>query len=145
MSEKKVEDYTFEDCLNHPVGHVYAKWDNGRYSFLVIRGHSCLLAYFGVGRDHNWYGKSYQMLERLGFPEVHGGLTFSDGGDDDMRPKDKWWFGWDYAHYGDKIFSITRMSVPKQRDEHFWTPAEVIEELRRIEDYLIARDKRIGN
>jgi hypothetical protein len=62
-------------------------------------GYRC--GYVRVPPGHPWHGKDYSSIEP--YPEVHGGLTFSEadtdcgkGGDDNA-----WWLGFDCAHHMD--------------------------------------------
>ena len=57
--------------------------------------------YVGLPPEHPWFGKDYDQIEP--YPEVHGGLTYSD----DHKPKHEsdglWWIGFDCAHAGDLV------------------------------------------
>ena len=62
-------------------------------------GYRC--GYVRVPAGHPWHGLDYDAIEP--YPEVHGGLTFSQadtdcgkGGEDNA-----WWLGFDCAHVGD--------------------------------------------
>lgn len=89
---------------------------------LIHRGPSgALCGYVGVPPGHRFHGKDYNAVyscdaeDGRSFPEVHGGLTFSDlcseteradgGGICHIpapgRPADVWWLGFDCAHSGD--------------------------------------------
>jgi hypothetical protein len=83
---------------------------------LIVRNRlGALCGYVGVAPEHPWHGIPYN--HRLGDDEpqeiisVHGGLTFSDGCDDDGdeataichiaepgQPDHVWWFGFDCSH-----------------------------------------------
>lgn len=62
--------------------------------------------YVGVDRDHPWFRVDYDDVEP--YPDVHGGLTFSDfchgrichtvEPGEDQRV---WWLGFDCSHSGD--------------------------------------------
>jgi len=69
-----------------------------------------LNGYVAVPRGHPGYGKDYDSMpyEDLFPVEVHGGLTFSKEGDGDTWPEG-WWFGFDCAHAGDLVPSISRL------------------------------------
>jgi len=70
--------------------------------------------YVGVHADHPLHGLDYDS-DAVGHLEVHGGLTYADGCQEDERPiehrvchipapgepDDVWWFGFDCAHYMD--------------------------------------------
>lgn len=61
---------------------------------MPITGHLC--GYVGVCTSSPLYGIDYGSLDSV---EVHGGLTYSGK----MSDSDKWWFGFDCAHYGDHL------------------------------------------
>lgn len=79
----------------------------------VSDSHHC--GYIEVPKNHPLFGKEYSescdSLTEGGPPEsvfdVHGGITYSGGGEDSSYPveSDGWWFGYDCAHAGDKKFS----------------------------------------
>jgi hypothetical protein len=68
--------------------------------------------YVGVDQSHPWHGKSYNDLPDYG-PEIHGGLTFSEGCQEGPpeetichvpepgAPDNLWWFGFDCHHAWD--------------------------------------------
>ena len=74
------------------------RFGNGYRILILSCGiHPC--AYVGVPSDHPLAGFSYMDLLHL--IDCHGGLTFSDEGDGEARPRGYFWYGWDYAHAGD--------------------------------------------
>lgn len=96
---------------------------------LIHRGPSgALCGYVGVPPGHRFHGVGYDDVhyydedEGRSFPEVHGGLTFSDsrseveradGGGichipEPGRPADVWWLGFDCAHCDDLCPGHTR-------------------------------------
>ena len=93
---------------------------------LVIHTGFSMCAYIGVPKSH-WLSN----MEDLQF-DCHWGVTFSGEGDGQLRPEGWYWYGWDYAHYGDHI-AFPEGSIPPQLAEHFnnifrgkkWTLAEV--------------------
>lgn len=58
--------------------------------------------------------------------DVHGSLTFSDGGEGSTYPvaSDLWWFGYDCGHHGDapsdEYLAVKRAENP--RLAHLWRP-----------------------
>ena len=59
--------------------------------------HRC--GYVGLDPDHHLYKIKYEAQE---LPlHVHGGVTYSGGGDDYPVESDLWWLGFDCAHWGD--------------------------------------------
>lgn len=107
---------------------------------LIVRGPSgALCGYVGVPAGHPWHGVHYNNVglyegpDRYDpdwYPEVHGGLTYSDSCRHDEssaegichvpqngEADDVWWLGFDCAHLHD----YTRMSSPasfRERDPH---------------------------
>lgn len=101
---------------NEPDKMQYTDKATG-YPCLIVRhgesGHLC--GYVGVTEGHPAFGKGYDDVRVDGeWPEVHGGLTFSDfcqetkeectgichtveAGENDRV----WWFGFDCAHHQD--------------------------------------------
>jgi len=92
-------------------------------------GHRC--GYVGVPKDNKFYGKDvfnlYDWEEEKGVElDVHGGVTFSEGGKETKYPieaKDTWWLGFDTAHACDKKdFGIIKELNPENYEfykEHF--------------------------
>lgn len=112
---------------------VYDKFDEG-LRFIVMRGPVAWCAYVGVPLDHPLAGFSYDDLPSV---EAHGGLTFaSEGGREGSWPKGYYWYGWDYAHAGDRTVSDYRMSLEKPNDplwkldekDKDWTIDEVVKD-----------------
>jgi hypothetical protein len=58
-------------------------------------GYRC--GYVGVPESSPSYGHDYKDVD----VEVHGGLTYADGGKDYPVDSDLWWFGYDCAHLYD--------------------------------------------
>lgn len=81
---------------------------------LIVRNHhGALCGYVGVPPGHPLHGKDTEEADRF---EVHGGLTFAGGCDEDApeghgichvpepgRPDDVWWLGFDCGHAWDVI------------------------------------------
>lgn len=67
---------------------------------MMSLGHRC--GYVGVPKEHKYYGANYVDVNHI---DCHGGLTYSSPHENCNYPvkehSDLWWFGWDYAHYGD--------------------------------------------
>lgn len=73
----------------------------------IYKGHACrvlrmipcgyLCGYVGITKASPLYGVDYcELYEDV---SIHGGLTYSGK----MSDSDKWWFGFDCAHYGDRL------------------------------------------
>lgn len=97
-----------------------AQWidDKTGLDCLIIRGPSgALCGYVGVPESNQFFDIDYDSVRgdtfEDGYPDVHGGLTFSDRcrpSDDESRGichagnianKMVWWLGFDCAHSGD--------------------------------------------
>lgn len=66
--------------------------------FVILSLGSHPTAYVRIPETHEWYKKDYMDIDI----DCHGGLTFaSTGVSKDVKTKDGWWVGWDYAHDGD--------------------------------------------
>lgn len=69
--------------------------------------------YVGVPSQHPLYKKTIKHeIDELVF--AHGGLTFSDFGDEKILPKNAWWFGFDCHHSNDTIHNWTFKRVKKE-------------------------------
>ncbi len=82
-----------------------------------IKNQKWRCGYVGIKKGHPLYKKSYGEIEERGGTSVHGGLTFSDVGNDEFRPKDYWWIGFDCNHANDNIKYWTFKRVKKEVKE----------------------------
>lgn len=118
---------TFAEIAADPRGTVYHEEDCETFQFLIIRGGASLCAYVGVPLDHPLAGKPYDD-----FPlDCHGGLTFSDKGDGGWgHLEGYWWYGWDYAHLGDRSFydSRLKLNIPAFPGQREWTVSMVLKD-----------------
>lgn len=127
---------TFEECTEDEIGTVYYEWEEEGYKVLIMRGPASINGYIGVPQNHVFWDKGCDDLDI----DCHGGLTFSHMGSKD---DDKWilgwyWFGWDYAHHGDKCF------YDLDGGQHGWTPYEVRNEaIDVLEQFKNANKKSI--
>jgi hypothetical protein len=114
MEERNVDKSAWGDgpWQNEPDKKQWVDEETGLPCLIVRNGHGALCGYVGVPNGHPWYGVSYDDVRVEGdeWPEVHGGLTFSDkcqeGGKichkvEPGEPDDVWWLGFDCAHSGD--------------------------------------------
>lgn len=115
-------------CLNDDPGKIYADWEQDNYRCLVMRGPSSICGYIGVKPDHPYFGKDYSSLEH--YIECHGGLTFAREGNGHW-PEGYWWFGWDYAHYGDACFYELKEGRVNY-DEFEYSPQDVYNEFPEV-------------
>lgn len=67
---------------------------------LIMRGRRALCAYVGIPLGHPLAGHNYDDIP---IP-CHGGLTYAGEGSEGYRPVGFYWYGWDYAHFGDRAF-----------------------------------------
>lgn len=120
---------TFAELAADPRGTVYHEEACETSRFLIVRGGASLCAYVGIPLAHPLAGKNEDALPL----ECHGGLTFSDKGNGRWgRLEGYWWYGWDYAHGGDRSFyslSYPRMAV--DRDEREWTVPMVLKDCQK--------------
>lgn len=110
---------SFPDLAAYPRGHVFADRFEDGVRFLIMRGGGSLTAYLGIPSEHPLAGFQYNDLPL----ECHGGLTFSEAGSGKERPAGFWWYGWDYAHFGDRSFYD--LKYPWEADAKEWTVEEV--------------------
>lgn len=85
--------------------------------------------YVAVPRSHPAWERDYDKLDI----QVHGGLTFGQQGVENDRQWDDpelWWFGFDTAHAGDKIYYSS--GEISDSDGHYWTVEEVAEETENM-------------
>jgi hypothetical protein len=113
----------WKEVLDAKPGHIFVdKFDEG-VRFIIMRGPASLCAYVGVPEEHPLAGFDYESLP----VDCHGGLTFASKGTNDW-PKGFFWYGWDYAHSGDRSTyddDPTRTLVRPDRSEKRWTVKEV--------------------
>jgi hypothetical protein len=95
---------------------------------LILELDLCIAAYVGVPLEH-----PFANLEGMDFP-CHGGVTFSGPGDGDVRPAGWYWYGWDYAHFGDQLMLPAELlsSLPLLGSGKRWTLPEVEAELSEV-------------
>ena len=113
---------TFEELAKLESGTILKDWYEDGVRYLIMRGPSALCAYFGVPLDHPLAGHDYDDLP----VECHCGLTFAGEGDGEMRPDGVYWYGWDYAHSGDKSFyDLERRAGSMIEADKAWTLDDV--------------------
>lgn len=93
------------------------EFESDGFSCLLLRN-SSWCGYVAVPPGHPWHGKNYDEVRIAddGWPDVHGGLTYSHkcNGAICHIPKpgesdDVWWVGFDCAHSGDLcLYTIAR-------------------------------------
>jgi len=115
---------TFEELATLESGTILKDWFEDGVRYLIMRGPGALCAYFGVPLDHPLAGFCYDDLS----VDCHGGLTFGSEGDGEMRPAGVYWYGWDYAHSGDKSFYDIKYGT--DRGDKAWTVEDVEKDIQ---------------
>lgn len=103
--------YTIENeqwTLNGGLHVIRNGWGNG---------------YVAVPPSHCLYRIDY--LDKLDQILVHGGLTYSDFGDDENAPKDWWVFGFDTRHFEDTLENWPKERVIEETMSLFWQLLEL--------------------
>lgn len=123
-SEKHM-NRTVRDLRADAVGTVYIDRREDGFRFVVLRGRVSLCAYVGIPPTHPIADHHYDDLPI----DAHGGLTYAGpsliGVDSDL-----FWYGWDYAHAGDRLlYGFTDPS-----DGREWTPDLVDADSRHARD-----------
>ncbi len=123
------------------VGTIVADWFDEGVRAIIMRGPASFCVYLGIAENHPLAGFSYDDVP----VEAHGGLTFSAKGGEKYKkghhkkgeftpwPIGFWWYGYDYAHLGDKTDFDYPPKVQKEMDkfkdnhldEHNWTIGEI--------------------
>lgn len=65
--------------------------------FFIPLGHRC--GYVGLPKGHEYYGKDTRKIPI----RCHGGITFAENSLYGQDDNDKWWIGFDCAHYFDGV------------------------------------------
>ena len=115
-----MKEHTWEELKALEVGTIVHDEIGEGLRFIIMRGPASLCAYIGMTKDHPLAGWSYDDIPI----SAHGGLTFAGKGDD-FRPKDMYWYGWDYTHSGDYNFYDYNTKGKK------WLVKDVIDDCKR--------------
>ena len=121
-------DITWQDVVAAPFGHIFVdvEGENGTF-FVVLRGPKSLCAYLSAPVEHPLEGVPYQDID--GVIPVHGGFTHSGTLEHFPAIKEqRHWFGWDYAHGGDRSVSDAYGPIPASTYETSWTPSMVVDD-----------------
>lgn len=73
---------------------------------------------------------------RVDYVRVHGGFTYCDIGYWDEESKKTSWLGWDYAHYGDYVYSYYSDVMPWLDKK--WSTTEIYGEVISVIEQIIA-------
>ncbi len=82
-----------------------------------IKNQKWRCGYIGIIKQHPLYKKDYNEIEERWGTSVHGGLTFSEIGDDRFYLKNYWWIGFDCNHSNDDMRYWTFERVKKEVKE----------------------------
>lgn len=131
---------SFEELAQDKDGTVYVREPlktKPPTLLVILKGPASLCAYVGIPASHPMAGKDYDHVDL----DVHGGLTYSDAELINV-PEDKYyWYGWDYAHGGDKSFYELSPTIREMRKrlgvdfhikDHGWTVPDVYRDAYRI-------------
>lgn len=126
--ENRGSDKSFDQLAEDERGTVYVDaYENG-VRYLIMRGGASLCAYVGVPADHPLAGHSSEDVSL----DCHGGLTWASEGEGDSagRPTGWYWYGWDYAHAGDRsLYDVKHPDMPAIPGEREWTVEDVQKEI----------------
>ena len=121
MNIEEARALTFQELAKLDAGTLLVdayKWD---IRYRVMRAGASLTVYVGVPSSHPLAELSYDELPI----SVHYGLTFGRDGDGEFHPENWYWYGWDYAHLGDKTFLDVEQGWGSIDDKE-WTVEDVI-------------------
>lgn len=94
------------------------------YEYIIVSYGSHPCCYIGLDENNKFYGVSYLDIDL----DVHGGLTYSDNLFHVIGNSDRWYIGWDYAHYGDRFGNRYSSSIMNYSYDHTWKTKELIKE-----------------
>lgn len=109
------------------------------YSFFIVNYGTHPCAYVEIPKNHKYFGIGYDEIDIY----VHGGLTFSNN-DFFYNPiviENKWFIGWDYAHYGDYIGHSIKFEKFYSEDDHKWTTEKMFEDVVEVIEQLIKAEE----
>jgi hypothetical protein len=94
------------------------------------------VAYIGIEENHPLAGFDYEDIPI----DVHGGLTYSQIGNDEYLPKGYYWYGWDYAHSGDyavyyedhSILANGKKWTLEEIKNHVWWATNTFSKLKKL-------------
>lgn len=142
MSKRK--DNVKQYCtLFEPM--VYSATDNS--TCVIAEGRYRDLPFIVVNSMHKWLCAYINVAPTKlnGSTDVdfgcHGGVTYRN--ESLLRRDEKgWWIGWDYAHWGDYIPSLSKGLFDYFRRK--WTTEEVVEECLNVIDAVWDYDTKEG-
>lgn len=102
--------------------------DGYEYRIISFGTHPC--AYIALPKTHKYYNQ-YKKLYMNSIVKVHGNITYARGELQVEKNRQKnHWLGWDYAHYGDYVGSISNITSPDVNKK--WTTAEILKEVQFV-------------
>jgi len=114
---------TFKDVKEAETGFAFLDEFEDGIRFAILRGPSALCAYLGISVAHPLAGWDYDNLPIT----AHGGLTYA--GESVHGDGSTYWYGWDYAHSGDRSTYDYGEPLSAYREaETLWTPAMVYDD-----------------
>jgi len=127
MKRQVVPD-NFWDLTKLETGTLVYDMVKDGFRLLIMRGPAGWCCYIGV--------PTHSPLARLEYDDpalsdfdCHGGLTFSNDGDDVWRPAGWWYFGWDYGHAGDWSPIYDEAGINALSAFHKWKFSEIKAEI----------------
>ena len=112
------------------------------YQFYIMNLGTHPTAYVEIPITNKLFGKTYNEIYDMGIDiDVHGGLTYSKsylleshllGGE-----INKWFIGWDYAHYNDYAGYEERFPKEMRTGGKKWTTEEIFEDVVNAIEGLI--------
>jgi hypothetical protein len=131
------------------VHEIIKEWEHKGLKCMVVFNQNPIMEWFcgyvGVPKDHPYWGKHYDDVD----VDIHGGLTFSEKGDDATIWKNSeiWWFGFDTCHAWDDVYREEWLAehpdfpLMDRTHLHKWTIDEVISETNKLADLLSEREE----
>lgn len=126
-----IEMVYFPKRFNKGVILEHGNKDGFNYWVLNFGTHPC--CYVEIPKGHKYYNVDNDEIN----VNCHGGLTYSNSylksvtGDE---PTDRWFIGWDYAHYGDFCGYYVELSTRNQ--DHIYTTKELVRDCLEVIEQL---------
>lgn len=115
------------------------KFEHAGFKCLILRNPSLkhLNGYVALPKGHPYYGKHYDNI----YVDIHGGLTFSRGGNGEEWEKGYWWLGFDTGHYMDYSPGLTEQlkltaGIRSGPEEHYRNIHYVTKEVKHLAEQL---------
>ena len=98
-------------------GDVLQSGNKNGFNYWVVSYGTHPCCYVEIPKGHKYYNVDYDNIDI----SCHGGLTYGKSylaavtGDE---PTDRWFIGWDYAHYGDYCGYYSKWSISNQERKY---------------------------